>query len=99
MVDNVLLVIAVVAHIARLCQPSAAGIGAILNLIAGANGAACNGIAASVFSRHCLNHLITPSFLPQKSQRRCQNKTCTSRHSQQGKRNKRKNLIMLAPSK
>ena len=58
MVDNVLLVVAQVGHVAGFGQPCAARVGAILNLIAGSYRVACYRIAASVTGFHCLNHLL-----------------------------------------
>jgi hypothetical protein len=58
MVFYILLVIAVVAHVPRLCYPCAARVGAVLNFIAGPYLAACNSIAASVTRGHCFNHKL-----------------------------------------
>jgi hypothetical protein len=44
-------------HISRFGYPGAAGNRVVLDFVTGANGVACDGIAASVTGGHGLNHL------------------------------------------
>lgn len=58
MVDNVLLFVAQVGHVAGFGQPCAARVGAVLNLISGPNAGAGARVETGVPGIHCLNHLL-----------------------------------------
>ena len=59
-VNNVLLVVAHVGHVAGFGQPCAAGIGVVLDLVAGPDTGAGYRIAPGVPGLHGFNHIGSP---------------------------------------
>ena len=60
MIDHILLFVAHVAHVARLCQPGPARGRVVLDLIAGPDTGAGARVEPGVSGIHGLNHLSSP---------------------------------------